>query len=72
MLELQDRVSGLQTLNNELQSRLSLLEKSDQDAYNMEDQDLASSRPWKQVRDYKRQLQMKEVDLEVVASMFLF
>ncbi|KAM7368804.1 hypothetical protein PAMP_013111 [Pampus punctatissimus] len=48
VLELQDCVSRLQTLNNELQSRLSLLEKSDRDALNKEDRDLASSSPWKQ------------------------
>ncbi|KAM7392630.1 hypothetical protein PAMA_007649 [Pampus argenteus] len=48
VLDLQDCVSRLQTLNNELQSRLSLLEKSDRDAFNKEDQDLASSSRWKQ------------------------
>lgn len=61
VLELQDCVSRLQTLNNELQNRLSLLEKSDHDACNKEDKDVASSSPWKQVRGHKRQLQMEEV-----------
>ncbi|TMS07985.1 Myomegalin [Larimichthys crocea] len=42
VLELQDCVSRLQTLNNELQNRLSLLGKSDQDAYDKEDKDVAS------------------------------
>ncbi|XP_069025335.1 CDK5 regulatory subunit-associated protein 2 isoform X2 [Embiotoca jacksoni] len=46
VLELQDCVSRLQTLNNELQSRLSLIEKSEP---NKEDKDLASSSPWKQL-----------------------
>ncbi|KAE8285289.1 CDK5 regulatory subunit-associated protein 2 [Larimichthys crocea] len=48
VLELQDCVSRLQTLNNELQNRLSLLGKSDQDAYDKEDKDVASGSPWKQ------------------------
>ncbi|XP_010783817.1 myomegalin-like [Notothenia coriiceps] len=43
VMELQDSSSRLQTLNNELQSRLSLLEKSGQDAYVKEDRDVASS-----------------------------
>lgn len=53
MVELQDCVSRLQTLNNELQNRLSLLEKSKHDAYGKEDKDVASSSPWKQVRGHK-------------------
>ncbi|XP_049459390.1 CDK5 regulatory subunit-associated protein 2 isoform X2 [Epinephelus fuscoguttatus] len=48
VLELQDCVSRLQTLNNELQNRLSLLEKSDHDAYNKEDKEVASGTPLKQ------------------------
>ncbi|XP_071322292.1 CDK5 regulatory subunit-associated protein 2 isoform X2 [Trachinotus anak] len=48
VLELQDCVNKLQTLNNELQGRLSLLEKSEREAYNKEDKDVASSSPWKQ------------------------
>ncbi|XP_034753076.1 myomegalin-like isoform X5 [Etheostoma cragini] len=48
VLELQDCVSSLQTFNNELQNRLSLLEKSDHHAYNIEDQDVASSSLLKQ------------------------
>uniref|UniRef100_A0A8C9Z5V6 CDK5 regulatory subunit associated protein 2 n=1 Tax=Sander lucioperca TaxID=283035 RepID=A0A8C9Z5V6_SANLU len=69
VLELQDCVSSLQTLNNELQNRLSLLEKSDHHAYNNEDQDVASSSPLKQVRGRKRQLQMEEA-LEAEVSKF--
>uniref|UniRef100_A0A3B4UP97 CDK5 regulatory subunit associated protein 2 n=1 Tax=Seriola dumerili TaxID=41447 RepID=A0A3B4UP97_SERDU len=57
----------LQTLNNELQSRLSLLEKSEHDTYNKEDKDMASSSPWKQVRSQKRQLHMEGA----VASKFI-
>ncbi|XP_078127487.1 CDK5 regulatory subunit-associated protein 2 isoform X3 [Sander vitreus] len=49
VLELQDCVSSLQTLNNELANRLSLLEKSDHHAYDNEDQDMASSSPLKQL-----------------------
>ncbi|XP_008298824.1 CDK5 regulatory subunit-associated protein 2 isoform X2 [Stegastes partitus] len=49
VLELQDCVSRLQTVNNELQSRLSLTEKSERDTYNKEDKDLASSSPQKQL-----------------------
>ncbi|XP_051268953.1 CDK5 regulatory subunit-associated protein 2 isoform X4 [Dicentrarchus labrax] len=49
VLELQDCVSRLQTLNSELQNRLSLLEKSDQDAYDKDHKDVASSSPWKQL-----------------------
>ncbi|XP_018517871.1 CDK5 regulatory subunit-associated protein 2 isoform X1 [Lates calcarifer] len=47
VLDLQDCVSRLQTINYELQSRLSLLEKSEHDVYNKEGKDMASS-PWKQ------------------------
>ncbi|XP_044030393.1 CDK5 regulatory subunit-associated protein 2 isoform X3 [Siniperca chuatsi] len=49
VVELQDCVSRLQTLNNELQNRLSLLEMSEHDAYDKEDKDLASNSPWKQL-----------------------
>lgn len=55
VLELQDCVSRLQTLNNELQNRLSLLEKSDHDTYNKEDKEVASGTPLKQVRGHKGQ-----------------
>ncbi|XP_059214660.1 CDK5 regulatory subunit-associated protein 2 isoform X2 [Centropristis striata] len=48
VLELQDCVSRLQTINNELQNRLSLLEKSDHDAYNKEDKDVSSRSHLKQ------------------------
>ncbi|XP_051794463.1 CDK5 regulatory subunit-associated protein 2 isoform X3 [Acanthochromis polyacanthus] len=49
VLELQDCVSRLQTVNNELQSRLSLLEKSERDTCVKEDKDLPSSSPQKQL-----------------------
>uniref|UniRef100_UPI0037E92329 CDK5 regulatory subunit-associated protein 2 isoform X4 n=1 Tax=Semicossyphus pulcher TaxID=241346 RepID=UPI0037E92329 len=45
VLELQDCVSNLQTLNNELQQRPSPVEKSH---YNKEVKDVAGSSPWKQ------------------------
>ncbi|XP_026152764.1 CDK5 regulatory subunit-associated protein 2 isoform X2 [Mastacembelus armatus] len=48
VLELQDCVSRLQTLNNELQSRLLLLEKSGHAIYHKEDEEMANSSPWKQ------------------------
>ncbi|XP_069571754.1 CDK5 regulatory subunit-associated protein 2 [Brachyistius frenatus] len=54
VLELQDCVSRLQTLNNELQSRLSLIEKSEP---NKEDKDLASSSPWKQQLEKTQEIQ---------------
>ncbi|XP_031173709.1 CDK5 regulatory subunit-associated protein 2 isoform X2 [Sander lucioperca] len=57
VLELQDCVSSLQTLNNELQNRLSLLEKSDHHAYNNEDQDVASSSPLKQQLEKTQEIQ---------------
>ncbi|XP_040914150.1 CDK5 regulatory subunit-associated protein 2 isoform X2 [Toxotes jaculatrix] len=47
VLDLQDCVNRLQTVNSELQSRLSLLEKPEHDAYK-EDKDVASSGPWKE------------------------
>uniref|UniRef100_A0A3Q3MV79 CDK5 regulatory subunit associated protein 2 n=1 Tax=Mastacembelus armatus TaxID=205130 RepID=A0A3Q3MV79_9TELE len=55
----------LQTLNNELQSRLLLLEKSGHAIYHKEDEEMANSSPWKQVRGHKKQLQKEEVVLEV-------
>ncbi|XP_070845922.1 CDK5 regulatory subunit-associated protein 2 isoform X1 [Chaetodon trifascialis] len=57
VLELQDCVSKLQTLNNELQNRLSALEKSDHDAYNQGDKDMASSSPWKQQLEKMQEMQ---------------
>lgn len=57
-MELQDCVGRLQTLNSDLQSRLSQMEKSEHVAYNQEDKAMASSSPWKQVRGHKRQMQM--------------
>lgn len=53
VLDLQDCVSRLQTLNNELQNQLSHVEKSDHTAYDKEDGDVASRAPWKKVRGYK-------------------
>lgn len=49
MLELQDCVSNLQTLNNELQNQLSLADKSDDVAHKTGAKNMSSS-PWKQVR----------------------
>lgn len=60
VMELQDCVRGLQTLNSELQSRLSQMEKSERVAYNQEDKEMASRSPWKQVRGHKGQMQMGE------------
>ncbi|XP_037121007.1 CDK5 regulatory subunit-associated protein 2 isoform X2 [Syngnathus acus] len=51
VLELQERVGRLQALNVELQNRLAAQEKAGQDAFNKEDRNLASSRPWKQQPD---------------------
>ncbi|MEQ2176536.1 hypothetical protein GOODEAATRI_028988, partial [Goodea atripinnis] len=62
VLDLQDRVAGLQSLNNELQSRLSQMEKSERDAFEKEDKDLTSRSRFKQVRGHKWQLP-KEMDL---------
>ncbi|XP_028274258.1 CDK5 regulatory subunit-associated protein 2 isoform X2 [Parambassis ranga] len=49
VMELQDCVGTLQSLNDELQSRLSLVEKSDHDSCDKEDKDLASGSQWKQL-----------------------
>ncbi|XP_044030402.1 CDK5 regulatory subunit-associated protein 2 isoform X12 [Siniperca chuatsi] len=57
VVELQDCVSRLQTLNNELQNRLSLLEMSEHDAYDKEDKDLASNSPWKQQLEKMQEMQ---------------
>ncbi|XP_042365374.1 CDK5 regulatory subunit-associated protein 2 isoform X2 [Plectropomus leopardus] len=57
VLELQDCVSRLQTLNNELQNRLSLLEKSDHDAYNKKEKDVAGSSPLKQQLEKSQKMQ---------------
>ncbi|XP_058473906.1 CDK5 regulatory subunit-associated protein 2 isoform X2 [Solea solea] len=59
VLDLQDCVSRLQTLNNEQQHRLSLLEKSEHDASKKEDKDVSS--PWKQ------QLEKTQEDAQLVA-----
>ncbi|XP_069370322.1 CDK5 regulatory subunit-associated protein 2 isoform X7 [Paralichthys olivaceus] len=48
VLDLQDCVSRLQTVNNELQSRLSLLEKSEHEASNKEGKDMVST--WNQLK----------------------
>lgn len=52
VLELQECVTNLQTLNNELQNRLSLAENSDDVAQNDGAKSISSS-PWKQVRVQK-------------------
>uniref|UniRef100_A0A3Q2T0W1 CDK5 regulatory subunit-associated protein 2/Myomegalin coiled coil domain-containing protein n=1 Tax=Fundulus heteroclitus TaxID=8078 RepID=A0A3Q2T0W1_FUNHE len=48
VLDLQDRVAGLQSLNNELQSRLSEMEKSERDVFEKEDKDVTSRSRFKQ------------------------
>lgn len=60
VLELQDHVSRLQTLNSELQSQLSQIEKSERDTDDKED------------KDRKKQLQRDEVVHKVMAAKFLF
>ncbi|XP_041815479.1 CDK5 regulatory subunit-associated protein 2 isoform X3 [Chelmon rostratus] len=57
VLELQDCVSKLQTLNNELQNRLSALEKSHHDSYDKGDADMTSSSPWKQQLEKMQEMQ---------------
>ncbi|XP_072227758.1 uncharacterized protein [Leuresthes tenuis] len=54
VLELQDCVSGLQSLNNELQSRLSSIEKSEQDA---RDKELSSRSQCKQQLEKTHEMQ---------------
>ncbi|XP_017263118.1 CDK5 regulatory subunit-associated protein 2 isoform X2 [Kryptolebias marmoratus] len=49
VLDLQDCVSGLQSLNSELQSRLSQMEKSERDACQNEGKDLSSRSQCKQL-----------------------
>uniref|UniRef100_A0A3B3XX67 Uncharacterized protein n=1 Tax=Poecilia mexicana TaxID=48701 RepID=A0A3B3XX67_9TELE len=58
--ELQQKVS----LNNELQSRLSQMEKSERDALEKEDKDLTGRSRFKQVRGHKRELQIHGVQQE--------
>uniref|UniRef100_A0AAQ4QSR4 CDK5 regulatory subunit-associated protein 2/Myomegalin coiled coil domain-containing protein n=1 Tax=Gasterosteus aculeatus aculeatus TaxID=481459 RepID=A0AAQ4QSR4_GASAC len=53
--ELQDCVSRLQTVNNELQNRLSLLERSDDGAYDNEEKDVAGRSPLKQQQELRTQ-----------------
>ncbi|XP_014899100.1 CDK5 regulatory subunit-associated protein 2 isoform X9 [Poecilia latipinna] len=48
VLDLQEHVAGLQSLNNELQSRLSQMEKSERDALEREDKDLTGRSRFKQ------------------------
>ncbi|XP_054908682.1 CDK5 regulatory subunit-associated protein 2 isoform X3 [Poeciliopsis prolifica] len=48
VLDLQEHVAGLQSLNSELQSRLSQMEKSERDALEKEDKDLTSRSQFKQ------------------------
>ncbi|XP_027882324.1 CDK5 regulatory subunit-associated protein 2 isoform X1 [Xiphophorus couchianus] len=48
VLDLQEHVAGLQSLNNELQSKLSQMEKSERDALEREDKDLTSRSRFKQ------------------------
>ncbi|CAG5867677.1 unnamed protein product [Menidia menidia] len=55
--ELQDCVSGLQSLNNELQSQLSLTEKSESDSHDKEGKDLASRSRSKQQLEKTQEVQ---------------
>lgn len=48
VLELQDCVSRLHTLNKELQDRVTVLEKSDPMSSSKEEQEMGTSIPWKQ------------------------
>ncbi|XP_030005659.1 CDK5 regulatory subunit-associated protein 2 isoform X2 [Sphaeramia orbicularis] len=57
VLELQDFVSRLQTLNNELQSRMTLLEKSDHEDPGKEERDLSNSSHWKQQLENMQEMQ---------------
>ncbi|XP_068429681.1 CDK5 regulatory subunit-associated protein 2 isoform X3 [Clinocottus analis] len=57
VLEQQDCVSRLQTVNNELQNRLSLLERSGRDAHDSEDKDVAGSSPLKQQLEKPQEMQ---------------
>ncbi|XP_026211663.1 CDK5 regulatory subunit-associated protein 2 isoform X3 [Anabas testudineus] len=54
VLELQDCVNRLQTFNNELQSQLSQMEKSEHDAYNQEDKAMVSSSSSKQLQEMQQ------------------
>lgn len=49
VLDLQERVAGLQSLNNELQSRLSQMEKSERDSLEKEVKDVPSRSQFRQV-----------------------
>lgn len=60
VLELQDHVSRLQTLNSERQSQLSQIEKSERDTDDKED------------KDRKKQLQRDEVVHKVMAAKLFF
>ncbi|PWA26806.1 hypothetical protein CCH79_00001062 [Gambusia affinis] len=51
VLDLQEHVAGLQSLNDELQSRLSQMEKSERDALEREDKDLTSRSRFKQLEE---------------------
>ncbi|KAM8828804.1 LOW QUALITY PROTEIN: CDK5 regulatory subunit-associated protein 2 [Spinachia spinachia] len=53
--QLEDRVSKLQTVNNELQTRLSSLEKSDDDACDNEEKDMAGRGPLKPQQEQRTQ-----------------
>ncbi|MED6231801.1 hypothetical protein ATANTOWER_008803 [Ataeniobius toweri] len=64
VLDLQDRVAGLQSLNNELQSRLSQMEKSEQDAFEKEDKDLTSRSRFKQLEKMHERQPLGDCDSE--------
>ncbi|MEQ2232970.1 hypothetical protein ILYODFUR_016917 [Ilyodon furcidens] len=64
VLDLQDRVAGLQSLNNELQSRLSQMEKSERDAFEKEDKDLTSRSRFKQLEKMHERQPLGDCDSE--------
>lgn len=72
MQELQDCVSRLQTVNNELQNRLSLLERSDDGAYDNEEKDVAGRSPLKQVRPPMEDVVLEAGPQKIIPRVALF
>eukprot|EP00066_Takifugu_rubripes_P013671 XP_011602937.1 PREDICTED: CDK5 regulatory subunit-associated protein 2 isoform X4 [Takifugu rubripes] len=65
VLELQDCVSNLQTLNNELQNQLSLVDKSDDVAHKTSTKNMSSS-PWKQQLKTAQKMHNKGLHYSVI------
>ncbi|TWW66400.1 CDK5 regulatory subunit-associated protein 2 [Takifugu flavidus] len=65
VLELQDCVSNLQTLNNELQNQLSLVDKSDDVAHKTGTKNMSSS-PWKQQLKTAQKMHNKGLHYSVI------